>query len=412
MPGLIQSLLNVFKKTFTAFSYLVLGVFTLLGIYVLFNLHLFHVEKPLDRKELSNYVAHVDSTNPLVYVANKFDQHQVVLLGELHRRKQDLDLFKQLIPYLYKTKAIKMIGWEFGAHRYQKAADSIVTASNFDRKKAIAIMRKTIYYWNYEDYLEVFKVIWKLNQEILAKGDTVRFLQLNGVYVPRRWDSENDSVRLHERQSSFDNIMPGIVEKEVLAENKKIIIYCGLHHALTKFETPKFLFLKDHGRAGQALYTKHSKDLFQICLLSPFPPRWLLYYEISKSTKGNFVFPFAGVFNQLLDTLQHPFAVDASNPAFGNLKDHDSFYAFDTFSGVALKDMFDGCIMPAAFDQIVPVDVIDDWVTTNQELNEVKNVLPENVALQINSIQDLIDYINPAANRQAMLEFHQLKKFW
>ena len=140
----------------------------LLLLYIVFNLNLFHKTKSLSQNEIKTYLQRIsaDSSDPFKFVADKFDNHSVVFLGELHKRKQDLDFFSNLIPYLYRTKNINVIGWEFGAAEYQKDADSVVTAPEFDRKKAIAIMRNSMYYWCWEEYLNIFKTIWELNKTI------------------------------------------------------------------------------------------------------------------------------------------------------------------------------------------------------------------------------------------------------
>lgn len=387
----------------------------LLLLYIIFNLNLFHKTKAISQTEIKTYLQHIDtgSSDPFKFVADKFDKHSVVFLGELHKRKQDLEFFGNLIPYLYQTKNINLIGWEFGAAEYQKDADSVVTASEFDRKKAIAIMRSSNYYWCYEEYLDIFKKIWQINKSILQPDEKIKFLQLNRSYNPKRWDSPNQNIRLEERKKSFDNILPDIVEKEVIQKNKKILIYCGLHHSLTKFKTPKFFFLKNNdGRAGQRLYEKYPNKIFQIDILSAFPPRWLMYKELTNSKNIKYVYPFDAVFNQLYDTLKRPFAVNASTPDFADVKDYNSFYAFDKFNGVKLKDFCDGCIMLNSFDKIEPVNFIHDWVTTEEELNQVKQVLPDNDAKQIRTIQDLINYINPSANQEEIRKLHRIKMFW
>jgi hypothetical protein len=305
-----------------------------------------------------------------------------------------------------------MIGWEFGAADYQKDADSVVTAPEFDRKKAIAIMRKSIYYWSYEEYLDIFKSIWELNKTIPLTEDKVRFLQLNKPFRPKYWDSPDKKIMLEERNISFDNVLPGIIEKEVIKKNKKILIYCGLHHSLTKFKIPSLFFMKGDTRAGQILYAKYPDSIYQICLLSPFPPRWVMYKELRHDQDYSLVYPFRGVFNQLLDTLKKPFAVSSDSKAFAGLRDYSSFYAFDTWGGVAFKDFCNGVIMLTSFDKIEPVHIIPDWVTTNEEVDEVKSLLPDADAAKIKTPQDIIKYINAAGDTSAVWHFHDLKKFW
>jgi hypothetical protein len=406
---------KVVKGVLKTILTLVIIIIVSLGLYIVFNLNLFHRTKALTPAEKNAYLGQIDSTasDPFNFVADKFNDHSIVFIGELHKRKQDLEFLSNLIPYLYRVKKINVIGWEFGAAEYQKDADSVVTAAEFDRKKAIAIMRKSYYEWCFEEYLNIFKTIWQLNKGILQANEKVKFLQLNKSYIPKRWNSPDQGIQLEERRKSFDNILPEIVEREVIQKNKKILIYCGLHHSFTKFKTPKFFFLKDNeGRAGQRLYKKYPYKLFQIYLLAPAPPRWILYKELTHRKDIRHVYPFEAVFNQLYDTLKKPFAVNSNSVVFGNLKDYNSFYEFDKWGGVKLKDFCDGCIMLNSFDKIEPVHVINDWVTTEEEVSQVKKVLPDEVAKQIRSIRDLIDYINPNSNVGVIKKFHNLKKFW
>ena len=252
---------KIIKKTLKALLWLTGTILGILLLYILFNLNILYKTKPLTPEKRNSMVTAVikDRTDPFRFIADKFDKHTVVFLGELHKRKQDLVFFNNLIPYLYREKKITIIGWGFGAAEYQLEADSVVTAYEFDRKKAIVIMRKSMYDWCYEEYLAIFNTIWQLNKSIPAGMEKIRFLQLNKPYNPRRLYSSDPGIRQEEAKRNFDNTLPGIVEKEVIQPNKKILIYCGLHHSLTKFRTPKFLFIKDNGRAGQQFYEKYHK---------------------------------------------------------------------------------------------------------------------------------------------------------
>jgi len=385
-------------------------VLFLIGLYLLFNALQTHNPKKLTEQQVKLYLKALDpeKSNPYYFVADKFDTHDIVFVGEMHKRKQDLEFFSKLIPYLYETRKIKIIGWEFGAADYQKDADSVVNASTFDRKKAISILRRTDYGWCFEEYLEIFHTIWLVNRTVKNTTDRIKFLQLNAPYNPRKRSSTDTAIRNAEMKTYFDNVFPGIVEKEVLDKNRKILIYCGLHHSLTKFFTPKFLFLKDSGRGGQYLYKKYPGKIFQIVMLSPFYPKWFLF----KGDQSAWVYPFDGVFNQLYDTLKRPFAVNANYQPFAEVRDFNSFYAFDSWNGVRLKDFCDGAVMIAPFNEIEPIHIIKDWATTQQDLDEVKSVLPLADAKNIHTQQDLYKYMSPEDDRTQIKSIHRLPKFW
>lgn len=160
------------------------------------------------------------------------------------------------------------------------------------------------------------------------------------------------------------------------------------------------------------MFNKYPDKVCQLWLVAPFPQRWWMYKEITKSKDIQFVYPFEGVFNQLYDSLKKPFAVNSSNPIFSDVKDYNSFYAFDKFNGIKLKDFCDGAIMLAPFDKIEPVRVISNWVTNQKELDEVKNILPNADAKQIITFQDLMNYIAPTKGQEAIKKPHDLKKIW
>jgi len=403
--------MRVIKKLTKTLLKVVSTAVGVVGLYLLFNLLAFHKPRKLDSRELDRYVAAVNdsSSDPFRFVANKFDTHSIVFLGELHRREQDLHFFRDLIGYLYKEKHIRIIGWEFGSAIDQRDADSVVNAATFDRRKAIGILRNNMFDWCYEEYLDIFKEVWKLNREIPNDRYKIRFLQLNNPYVPRKRFSRVDSIRRQDQKSTFDSFFPSIVENEVIRKGQKILIYCGLHHSLSKFHTPKLFFLKDHGRGGQYLYEKYPGQVCQIALLMPFPTRWALLR--GSVTRGS-VYPFDGVFNQMYDSLKRPFAVGSDNPVFANIRDYNSFYEFDSWRGVKLRDFCDGVIVTASFDSIRPVHAIKDWVVDEKELREVKDMMPESDAIQIKTINDLYRYIDTGASINSIKMMHDLKPFY
>lgn len=182
---------------------IVLALVGLIGLYLFFNFISTHKLRKLDSRELDRYVAAVNdsSANPFRFIADKFNTHSIIFLGELHKREQDLRFFRELIGYLYREKHITIIGWEFGSVIDQKEADSLVNAATFDRKKAIGILRKNYYAWCYEEYLNVFEEVWKINREIKNDKDKIRFLQLNQPYIPRRLFHRSTAFAIKNRNS-------------------------------------------------------------------------------------------------------------------------------------------------------------------------------------------------------------------
>jgi len=68
--------------------------------------------------------------------------------------------------------------------------------------------------------------------------------------------------------------------------------------------------------------------------------------------------------------------------------------------------------MLESFDKTEPVSLIRDWVTSQEETEEVKKILPETVSKDIKSPAELMQYISPENNTRELQALHQIKKFW
>jgi len=117
----------------------------LLGAYGVFNTPFARKYKPLTDTDLTQFSEYLGThtSDPREFVSEQFRTHDVVLIGEMHRRLQDVEFVKNIIPYVHERNHVTVIGWEFGASDFQGEVDSIVNAARFDEKKAICIMRRT-----------------------------------------------------------------------------------------------------------------------------------------------------------------------------------------------------------------------------------------------------------------------------
>ncbi len=385
----------------------VLALILLLALaYVVFNTPFSSSVRKLSQEDLQTYTKYLDSnvSEPQQFVADKFDQYDVVLLGEMHWKKQDLEFVKQLIPYLYRTKGVRVFAWEFGASDFQSEADSLVNAPTFDRKRAIAFMRRSFFSWNFEEYLEVIQTIWEVNHSITQGQEKMRFLQLGSDYNPRKLHSSDPAIRMKEAvRYGYDEKMGQIVEREVLQKHAKALWYSGLHHAFTQYRQPLFLFLRTRGiRGGAYLYQRYPQRIYLVQLSMPFLDRVFLARYLFPSVFGHrlaFVPSFRGAFEQIYREYKKPFAVDAKNSMFGDLVDTHSYYSTDRWRGIKLREMSDGYIMLCSNAEMEPVNLIRDWVTTDAELEEVKSVIPAEDAARIHDIPGLLNYIAADTNR-------------
>ena len=409
-------LVRIGRSFLKALFALMAAVLVLALLYVAFNTPMTSSVRKLSNAELQTYTKYLAASvsEPLPFVAEKFDRYDVVLLGEMHWKKQDVEFVNQLIPYLYRTKGIKILAWEFGASDFQSEADAIVQSPAFDRKRAIAFLRRSYFAWNFEEYLDIFHTIWQINQTIPNGQEKFRFLQLGSDYNPRKLYSPDAAVqRKARRRFAYDEKMGQIVEREVLQKQSKALWYSGMHHAFTKYKQPLLLFLKPRGvRGGEYLYRRYPQRIYMIPLHLPFLDRLTLPKYFMPSVFGKkftFVCPFGAVFEQIYREYKRPFAVDAQSSVFGDLVDTHSYYSLDRW-GLQLRQMCDGYIVLCPIDAMEPVSLVPDWITNDTELEEVKSLLPPEDAARIKDVPALLKYIEGETQRSQVKEMRNLGK--
>jgi hypothetical protein len=374
-----------------------LGLLFIVG-YIILNMPFGAKYKNVSDSMLKACIDYLDThiSDPLPFVSQKFKTHDVILVGEIHRRKQDVELVKSLIPYLYEKNGITVFAWQFGASDFQGEVDALVNASEFDERKAIQLMRRWTYFWNYQEYLDIYRVIWRLNREIPAGREKIRFLQLGSDYIERKFHSSNKSVRTQERKRYiYSKKMAEIIEREVLLKGKKALWYSGIHHAFTRYRQPRFFFRHRTGekrRGGNVLYDKYPDSIYLIALHLPVASRGSMFKAdvMPLPFLSTFYYPFGSVIDQVYNHRKHPFAFDTGSSPFGKLKDNYSYYSVDHWGGIRLMDFCDGYIVPCSFEEAEPVTAIESWITSQDELEEVKNTLLPSHADRIQNISDFL----------------------
>jgi hypothetical protein len=411
MKSKLSKIVRFFLKVLLAS---VAAVLLLASVYVAYNTPLTPEVRKLSKDELRTYTECLDTnlSEPLQFVADKFDNHDVVLIGEMHWKKQDVDFVKKLIPYLYQTKGIKVFAWEFGASDFQNEVDSLVNAPEFDRKRAIALSRRACFFWNFEEYLDIFRIIWEINQTIPSDQEKFRFLHLGSDFNPRKLRSKDPAIKNKEMLRFFyDEKMGRIIEAEVIKKHKKALWYSGAHHAFTKYGQPFVLFLKTGDvRGGQYLYSRYPERVYMIVLHFPYLGRWTLL-RLLLGGELTFTYGFRAAFDQIYREYKKPFAVDAKNPLFGDLKDNHSYYSFDRWGGLKLSEFCDGYIVPGAISEMEPVALVPDWVTNDAELEEVKGILPAEDVARIKDVPALLKYIEEQTGWSRIKKIRNLGEF-
>lgn len=192
------------------------------------------------KEQLKAYVRSHYMT-PEEYVLSKFKDHDVVFLGEHHYFKQDPELVQRLIPLLYQD-GIFTLAFEFARHEDQPLIDRLLTAPTYDESLARQILFNQYVFWGYQEYADVFKAAWQLNQQLPRDARKFRIL---GVNCSADWsviqkDEDRDDWRVMRKvwRGCDEGDWAGVILGEVVAKREKALAYSGMHHAFTKYRQP------------------------------------------------------------------------------------------------------------------------------------------------------------------------------
>ncbi|MHC4414886.1 MAG: ChaN family lipoprotein [Planctomycetota bacterium] len=307
----------------------------------------------LDEAVLEKLSAHLrqSSLAPQEYIVRKFQDHDVVFLGEYHRVRQQVRLVQEILPLLHQS-GVFVLGTEFACRGDQAALDALITAPSYNEVEARRITFNQSAAWCYQDYLDVFRAAWELNRSLPAAARKFRIVGINpdpGVV----W-----TAPYVEELSPGDRVMGETILREIVAKGDKALIHCGLHHAFTRFGQPfyrkadgRWLFMET--RAGHFVRREIGDLAFTIALHQPWEDR-----------RGEeYTYPVDGVIDALVHRLgprYHHVGFDTSGTPFGDLRDSSSTYA-NGYDELKLADICDGYICQGPLSGLRSVEVAPSW---------------------------------------------------
>lgn len=284
---------------------------------------------------------------PKEYIISTFDRYNYVFLGEPHWVKQDVDFVASLIPALYKTD-VRNLALEFYEYQNQAVVDSVLTAREWNE----ALLYQSIssgygVLMGYSEYLNIFKKVWEFNQTLELDQPKFRLIMLGGTFDPCK-----NGIEMFGGQDP-DVFMAEVFEKEIISKQEKGLVYCGMHHAFTKYQQPIYDFeegklegLSDT-RFGSVIHQKYPEKTFTIALHHP----WISNEGFDKLT----VRPVNGMIDVVIARLGNsPVGFDAKGTIMGQLRADDTYYAFG-YEDFKLEDFCDGYIFLAPYKDAVYV---------------------------------------------------------
>lgn len=338
------------------------------------------VEKPppLDpglRAELEDWLdAH--GMPPQEFVLDLFQDHDVVFLGEQHRIRHDVLFVQSLVAPLYGA-GVRTLATEFGRRVDQGLIDSLLAAPEWNEELGRTIVRQQFSPWGFREYVDIYRAAWELNRSLPADAPPFRILGINNApdfsVVRTQADRNDDAIKKKIWHGETEKDWAAVIIQAV-DEGEKVLVYCGFHHAFTKYRQPivrdgRFIRFDDSKRAGNYVYDALGERAVTIYLHAP--------WDGLEGYGYGFTYPADGVIDALMLGRKggpRPIGFRLADSPFGKLAVQNAVYRHG-YEDFRLGDLCDGWIYTKPVSKFEGVTPIKDWIT-EENLEAARSQVP------------------------------------
>ena len=310
--------------------------------------------------------ADTDWRSPEDYVMSAFQQHDIVLLGEFFKIRQNVELVHGLIPRLYAA-GIRNLAIEYALSDDQAEIDSLLTAPTWDESRARTVTFHWLVTWGYQEYIDLYRAAWEVNHARPSGAPPFRIIALN---VKVDWGALKDQRDLSDPAvvaRIFANGVPeahmaDVIDQELTRKGEKALVFCGTQHIFTRYRSAAYeknaadMKLPERRRMGNIVYSRIGDRVFGISLHSPWP---------DPHQKSGLTWAADGAVDALIDALppqKRNGGWDLAGTPLGAIPLGKSPYAEEGRSST-LADLFDGYIVQGPISQYAMVTPIPDFVS-------------------------------------------------
>jgi hypothetical protein len=317
--------------------------------------------------QLAPLLSYAESSwrSPQDYVMAAFARHDVVLLGEFFKIRQNVQLVQDLIPRLYAA-GIRNLGIEYALSDDQAQIDAMLTAPAWDESAARAITFDWLVTWGYQEYIDLYRAAWQVNK---ARPAGVRPFRIVGLNVRQNWEllkTQNDLGNPRIVAGIFANGVPDahmadVIDREFTRAGEKALVFCGTQHVFTRYHSRAYeknaadMKLSETRRAGNIVYDRIGARVFGISIHSPWP---------EPAQKTGLSYAVDGSLDALIEALppeKRSAGWDTAGTPLGALPLGRSSYADGAQTGT-LADLFDGYIVQGPIAGYTMVTPIRDFI--------------------------------------------------
>jgi hypothetical protein len=198
----------------------------------------------------------------IAQIAMQFDEHPLIMIGELHRWEQLHAFMREMTRNPEFVCRADDIVVEFGNSRLQELADRYAAGEKVTEAQLQSLWRETSVplTWNSPVYRQFYETVREINQKHLCP----RRVRIVLADPPLDW-SKIKTAKDYAPWADRDGSYAEVVEREVLAKHHRAFLIAGQFHVIKR--TPKGD--EDGPRAAQLIERKHPGALFTIVAAPP-----------------------------------------------------------------------------------------------------------------------------------------------
>ncbi len=298
---------------------------------------------------------------PAAYVAGRFDDHDVVFLGEMHRIAHDVRFVQSLLEPLY-GRGVRVLATEFGRREDQADIDALLAAPEWDEALAREITFRQFVWWGFREYIDVYRAAWRLNRGLPDGAPPFRIIGVNDSpdwsFIETQADRDRSEVKRKVWRGGSEKLWAQAI-LDVVADGEQVLVHCGLHHAFTAYRQPividgAFSHFDRDPRCGNHVRDALGERTATLFLHSP--------WSGAGGYGDRMRHPADGIIDALMLAMgPRPVGFDLSAGPFGELRIVDAVYrhGYDDFK---LADLCDGWIYTKPISRYEGVTPIPGWI--------------------------------------------------
>jgi hypothetical protein len=209
---------------------------------------------------LSPAVSAAATQTAVAEIAEQFDNHPLIMIGELHRSREIHAFLQQMLRDPVFICRADDIVVEFGNSRLQHLADTYISGGNVTQTQLQSLWRETAVplTWNSPLYQQFYETARDINEKHLCTH-SIRVVLGD---PPLDW-SKIKTVKDYARFTDRDGSYADVVEREVLSRHHRALLVAGELHAMKQL--PKdYQSQPEDPTVAQRIERKYPGALFSI----------------------------------------------------------------------------------------------------------------------------------------------------